>query len=412
MFVFAGTTLIILGLAMLLAMRQAYSIRREVGDDYIVMTVTVAGWVLVFCGVLWLVSPIGMPIVLVIFAMTVAKYREGERRALLWTLGIAAEKGLPLAPSARAFAAWRCDEMARRATRMADLLDAGIPLSNALRESGNPLPTDAALLVRLGASSQAQSLALRESAQDAGNAENAWRPVFEQMMYLLIVIQICFIITAFILIKIVPTFREIFLDFGVETPIITRWILAAADSFQVFGWLLIVPFLVSIGLMLVSMFFYARGQIWIPWPLSRLFGRSESPTILRGLAVCVEQGMPMPEALHQVAENYPKFSAAQRIRVAAHSASQGRDWCQSLLNEEVITQSEAAVLASATRAGNLAWALREVADLGNRRMAYRARTTLGILTPVCLLLIAIPVALLAFGCIGPLTTLIETLSHG
>jgi hypothetical protein len=83
-------------------MRQLYAGRRVAANDTMALCLTIAGWTMIFAGVAVMFTPIGMIVVSIIFAMSVAKFREGERRALLWTLSAAAERGLPLAPSARA----------------------------------------------------------------------------------------------------------------------------------------------------------------------------------------------------------------------------------------------------------------------------------------------------------------------
>ena len=406
MFVLTALSLIVPGVAVLTSLRMLYSNRYRAADDMLVLVLTIAAWTLVFIGVSMLATPFLMIGVLIVFGMVVAKHREGERKALLWTLSVAADKGLPLAPSARAFAARRCDEMARRAWQLADLLDAGIPLAGALEQSRNPLPMDATLMVRLGADPAATSAALTESARNSGESEQAWRPVFEQTLYLVLVALTCFFVTTFLMVKIIPTFKEIFADYGVELPAVSQLMIAVANSVASY-WYIALPFVIySVCVLFVSAFFYVQGKIWIPWPLSILFGRSDSPNILRGLAICVDQQLPLDQALYRLGHHYPRPVVRERLWRCAETTSAGGDWCQSLCDENVVTKAESAVLKAATRAGNLPWALREVAEATNRRLVYRARTFLNILTPVCLLAFAIPVALIAFGCMMPLAELI------
>lgn len=410
MFLFSALPPIILGFAALVALKLVYGNQRVAAGDAIVLIVTVAGWTMIFIGMSMMVTPLGMILVLLIFAMTVAKYREGERRALLLTLAVAAEKGLPLSPSVRGYATRRCDEMARRAWLLADLLDAGVPLQKALADSGNPLPNDALLMVRLGTDPQAMAAALRESAEQGGQLDDAWRPIFDQTMYLLVVAIICVFITAFIMINIIPTFNQIFSDFGTQLPAISQLMIAGANWCAQY-WFLFFPFFVYLFVVFpISAFFYARGKVWIPWPFHLLFDRSDNPTVLRGLAICVERQLPMDQALSRLGYHYPRKDVAKRLANAAGTTAVGKDWCDSLCEENIITKAESAVLKSAARAGNLAWALREMAEVGSRRAIYRAKIFLNIATPVCLLLMAVPVALVVFGCMVPLVSLIQNLT--
>ena len=410
MFVLAGFPPIILGFASLVALRLIYQNRNQVANDNLVLVITIAAWTMVFIGLSMLFSPIGMILVLLILAMVVAKYREGERRALLWTLSVAAERGLPLAASARAFASRRCDEIARRAWRLADILDEGVPLHDALKKTGNRLPPDAAMMVGLGAAPQVTAEALRASADSGALSDDAWRPIFEKTLYLLFVATMCVVVTTFLMVSVIPTFKQIFLDFGTTLPGLTLGVISIANWFAQYWYLFLPLVLYLVVVYLVAAFFYAQGRVWIPWPFGYLFGRSDNPTILRGLAVCVEQQMPMDEAFRRMSSHHPNRRVAKRLKDAAGTTRVGKDWCESLLDQRIITQAESAVLKSATRAGNLSWALRELSDAATRRAVYRARTLLSIAAPGCLLLIAIPVGVITLGCFIPLVSLIQNLT--
>ncbi len=409
MFLLTAASFIVLGVTVLVAVRLVYANLDSAASDTMVLTITIAGWLLIFFGFAIFVTPFGMILALLIFGMTVAKFRDGERRALLWTLALAAEKGLPLAPSARAFATRRCDEMARRAWLLADLLEDGVSLPQALTDSGNPLPVDTTLMVRLGGDSQATAVALRESAEHGGKIDNAWKPVFEQTIYLLMVATVCLFVTSFIMIRIIPTYQAIFADFDTELPTVSILMIRLAERFANY-WFLLVPLVGYLaGAMLISAFFYAQGKIWIPPPFDWIFGRSDNPTVLRGLAVCVDQQLPIDQALLRLANHHPKFTVGRSLARAAERTHSGTDWCDSLQSEKMVTPAEAAVLKSAARAGNLSWALREMAEVSTNRLIYRAKTLLCIATPICLLLMAMPVALLTVGCFIPLVKLIENL---
>lgn len=410
MFLIAAVPFMFLGIAILVSLRTIYGNRLSVADDMLVIVLSVAGWTLFLMGVAMMVTPFAMIVVLLIAGMTVARFRDGERRALLWTLAVAADKGMPLAASARAFGARRCDEMARRAWLLADQLDSGIPLQVALENSGNPLPDEATLMVRLGADPAVTATALYRSADSRGLDEDEWRPVFERTIYLLLVVGATVAIASFLMVKVVPTFKQIFSDFGTELPVLTQLTIALANKCAQW-WFLTLPFvwyMLIVGL--IAAYFYAQGKIWIPWPFGWLFGNSSSSTALRGLAVCIDRQMPIDQALSRVGFHMPNVSVGRKLTKASVQAAGGQDWCDSLNGLGVISAAESAVLKSATRAGNLAWALREMAEVKTRRQVYRARLLLNIITPVCLILLAIPVAMLAIGCFLPLISLIQNLA--
>ena len=84
---------------------------------------------------------------LVIASMIAGRYREAERRMLLWSLQLAAEKGFPLPDATRAFARERGGGIGRRASRLGEALESGLPLDAALAASGARLSTGALVAV-------------------------------------------------------------------------------------------------------------------------------------------------------------------------------------------------------------------------------------------------------------------------
>ena len=78
-----------------------------------------------------------------------------------------------------------------------------------------------------------------------------------------------------------------------------------------------------------------------------------------------------------------------------------------LLNAGLIQRVDLAVLQAAERVDNLAWALDEMADSLLRRFVLRWHTAIGILFPVCVLLLGLMVACVVVGTFWPLALLIQ-----
>jgi len=399
-----------LGFATLWALRVNYGNVPLAANSTIVLTISIIGWVLVFLGVSAVFTPIGMIIAMAIFGMSVSRFRNNERRALLWTLSLAAEKKLPLYVSARAFAARRSDEMARRALALADLLESGMPLTEALAASGNPIPRDTELMVRLSLTSTGKTNALAESGTRADETEQAWMPVFGQIGYLMLMANFAVFVITFIMIKIIPTYKEIFIDFGTELPAVTMLTIAVANWFASYGYLFAPIFLYIVVTTLIFAFFYARGQFWFPPPLSWLMGQTNKPTLFRALKMCIEQELPMVETLRRLARDFPDRKARNQLANAAGSTAIGVNWCEAMQQEGLVSKPEMAVLKSAMATNSLTWALRELAEVSTRNMIYRARMVTNIGSAIIVLLIGAPVALISIGCFIPLVSLIQNLT--
>ena len=85
--------------------------------------------------------------VIVVIAVRV-RYWQMERRVLVWLLGVATEKQIPLPEAAQAFADERMDKLGVRAHRLAIALNQGLPLDKAIAATEIRLPNDALVAVR------------------------------------------------------------------------------------------------------------------------------------------------------------------------------------------------------------------------------------------------------------------------
>jgi hypothetical protein len=113
------------------------------------------------------------------------KYRMTQQYGLLWLLTISAERSMPLTPAIEAFARERRGSFSRRAKRLAQLLDAGVPLPDALDRCRGLLPRYAAPMVRVGYETGTLAPALRQAATFYAGHEPVWAALVGKITYLL-----------------------------------------------------------------------------------------------------------------------------------------------------------------------------------------------------------------------------------
>jgi type II secretory pathway component PulF len=144
--------------------------------------------------------------------------------------------------------------------------------------------------------------------------------------------------------------------------------------------------------------------------IDRLFLRRHAVLILRCLAMVVEAGRPIGAGLATMALNYPAKWVQERLVGVHLLCEQGHDWVDALWRFGLITRTDLALLESARRAGNLPWALRELADGSARRLGYRLQAIGQIALTLLLLTLGAFVGLVAVAYFLPLVRLIESLT--
>jgi general secretion pathway protein F len=350
--------------------------------------------------------------IILVFALVEGsrKYLATQQHGLLWLLTVSTERSMPLGPAVEALAQERGGSFSRRARRLAELLDAGVALPDALDQCPGLLPRYAAPTIRVGAETGTLAEALRRTATVHGLDEPIWMALQGKIAYLLLLPALGFLLLIFIMIKIVPAFVKIFHDFHTALPSLTI-ALIQVSSFSVNYWYLLLP----LYLLGPALLFYLpiRYFGWTEWDLpgmGRLTRRLDSAEILDTLALVAGQQRPMLEGIATLAHSYPKERIRWRLSQAATDVMLGGDWCESLRRHGLIRRPELAILQAAQRVGNLPWALTEMADSVRRRLAYRVQAAAQLVFPPIIILMGLAVMFIVVALFLPLVALITKLA--
>jgi protein transport protein HofC len=402
--------------ALLIALRLIYPEGPRPGDT-IYLPQRVAGVVLLAIGMLGffveLASFLGVLFwiaALVIWAMSVGRYRAMQRQAAMELLALSADKSMPLGPGLAALAREQGGPVGRRLAALAAKLDRGQPLAAAIEQTPRALPRFAGLAAMIGQQTGAVGPALREAALSPGIHRPVWQAAGGRLFYYWFLLSIWGpIIVIFMTVRLAPSFQKIFADFGSELPQLTQYVFGLARSGI---WALVATLILQIGFVALAwMTLNYIGWIDVGLPgTHRLLRRLDAGVILRALALAAEREGSLVDTLTTLATTYPKWSIRSRLRRAAADVVGGRAWQESLLARGLIRSADAAVLEAAERAGNLAWALREMAQSNERRLVYRLEVLIQLLSPLVVLGVGALVALFVVGYFLPLAKLIEDLS--
>ena len=402
-------TISVLGISLLWSLRLVYGRRRDVPNDALVLVINQAGWILIYLGVGLVFGPVILLIAFAVAAMAVAQYRNSERRALLWTLSIAADYGLSLSEAARSFASGRVDEMGRRSIRLAECLDQGMPLPAAMKASRNLMPRDADLATQLGYATNSLAVTLREAAKQNSRLAATMHANFSAVLYFVIAVGLMVGVVTFVCYRIVPTYQAILLDFDTPVPFITQLFITASTVIAKYAVIFIPALIIPLAIFVYGMVGYVGFRVPHLPVLGRFHG--DSAVILRTLGSSVAQGRSILDSLDLLAHWYPENQIGARLAMVAQDVRGGVHWCDTLLKHKFLRRSDAAMLKAAERVGNLEWACRELSDSMSRRMAYRTATFSRLLGPVLALIVGVPVAFFAVAMLAPLIVVVRNLAQ-
>jgi type II secretory pathway component PulF len=415
--VLGGGAATVLGIAVVAALRLASRAYRTSGSASLYLTLNVMGWILVAVGLL--VVAVAILSVLGVFLWTGGlviilagrfKYRVAQQYALLWTLAVSAERFIPLVPALEAVAWESRGLFAYRVRRLAALLGSGVALPDALRQSQKILPDRAIPIISVGYESGALAAALRRAIALREYQQPVWETMMGKLAYVCLVPLFGAGVFTYVMLWIVPKFQKIFADFAAELPPMTRSLVGTSYWVSHYWFLFIWLWLVPLAILVYASLRYMG---WVQWDLpgvGRVTRRLDAAVILDALALGAQHDRPLPETLETLAQSYQKEAIRTRLVKVLEDVRAGADWCDSLRGRGLIKQADAAVLQAAQRAGNLPWALQEMADSNRRRLAYRLYAVLQVMFPPVVLLFGLLVLLIVVAMFLPLVSLIQKLA--
>ncbi|MHC5538962.1 type II secretion system F family protein [Singulisphaera rosea] len=352
---------------------------------------------------------LGLGFLIVGSLITASKSRSRNRDTLTRMLAIASQHEVVLTTALTALAEDCRGSYRRKVLTLAAYLDYGEEFPRAIDQIPGVLPADVEILARVGWFSGKFSEALLEGAATRLALRPIYNLIASRISYLTALFFLIQIIAGFLFYFVEPRMVSILRDFGIALPTMTGTVFALGHLSTAWQFLVTLAFVDSLILIYVPLAIFGWSQFGIPI-LDRWFVRRHSALILRSLAWTVDGGKPLERGVNVLARSYPSRWVRRRLARIALDLAHGIDWTRSLRDHSLINASDAALLDSARRVGNLSWAMRQAAEAGERRLAHRAHLLVQGIYPILLIAIGSLVMALSVAFFLPLVTLIERLA--
>ncbi|WP_417850032.1 type II secretion system F family protein [Thalassoglobus sp.] len=190
-------------------------------------------------------------------------------------------------------------------TKLADALQTGASVDGALAKTPG-LPADLQQIVLAGTQTGRLPQLLEEYLSSNRQSRTLWKSFYFSLLYPTIVLLFAMTAVSLFLALIVPQFKEIFLDFGVELPLLTEVIIKSADVANKVWLPVFVVFVCLVVLFLIRKMipfaaFRARLFHSLPW-IGTAQAMAAASEFCSRLAVLVECRMPLHEAMQIVSQ--------------------------------------------------------------------------------------------------------------
>jgi type II secretory pathway component PulF len=403
--------LVLLGLALQLAVRIVYDRQLESKHDGMRVLLQVIAGVLVSIGLTAIATAfVGLAIFIAIpFALFVVidalwSLFVIERQAVLEYLALAADKRIPFATAARAYALERGDILGWRCLSLANWLERGVSLPAALRSSGHHYGIGPSLAIGVGDELGCLPATLREAAKHEAELYRVGRVWTEIAMYFLAVSFLGSVLLNFYLIKFAPVIVKMEEEFDMSPPTSRLMAWFPSESLSILAHL--APLLALVTIFSVTFFF--NSNLWprfLPFlrPLDRAW-------VLRALAWGVDAQQSMPQILASITRHMPTGAYWKRLVAANTRIAAGHPWIDALRDTQAISAMDATLLAAAERVGNLSWVCRQRAQSYQYAFDRRLRWGTTLSLPLFLLMLSYFVFSFALRLFSSLAHIVEGLA--
>lgn len=273
-------------------------------------------------------------------------------------------------------------------------------------------------MVRAGEMGGALDAVLDRIAAYLEEADKLARRVRGAMIYPIIVITMSLAITSFIFIKVIPSFKDMFLSLGLTLPLPTRIIIAISDFVRhafLYVVVAVVVIFITIRIYLgteTGRLQFDRRSLKLP-----LFGDVLRKVIVarfsRTLATLVKSGISILNSLNIVSKTADNLAVEQTIESVRARVSRGEKIGESLRasGRDIFAPLVIDMISVGEETGNISPMLDKIADFYETEVDASISTLMSLLEPVLIIFLGGIVGMIALSMFLPILEIIKKLGH-
>jgi type IV pilus assembly protein PilC len=215
------------------------------------------------------------------------------------------------------------------------------------------------------------------------------------LFYPISIIVVAFVITAIIMIFVIPAFKDLFTSFGADLPAPTLMVMAISDFFVAWWWAIFG----GVGFTVWFFFYTWKRSIRMQQVMDRLslrlpvFGavirKATIARWTRTLSTMFAAGVPLVEALESVggaAGNYVYYEATRKIQA---EVSTGTSLTVAMQNSEVFPSMVVQMVSIGEESGSLDGMLSKVADFFEREVDDAVEALSSLMEPMIMVVLGV-----------------------
>ncbi len=294
----------------------------------------------------------------------------------------------------------------------AEDVEGGMTLSEAMSRHPKAFDRLYCNMIRAGETGGVLDTILQRLADFLEKAEKLKKRIISAMIYPAVVCTVAFGIVGFIMIKIVPKFEDMFREFDLELPPITKMLMAASRWMADYWYVLLLTPVIALVLYKIvrkaklGRLVTDRVKLMLP-----IFGIIINKTAIsrfcRTLGTLITSGVPILEALNIVRETSGNEVIARAVGKVHDSIREGESIADPLRESKVADAMVVNMIDVGEETGDLDKMLIKVADVYDEDVDNMVATMVSLLEPLMILFMGSMVGFIVIAMFSPLVALIE-----
>ncbi|MCZ2259821.1 type II secretion system F family protein [Sporosarcina sp. G11-34] len=289
----------------------------------------------------------------------------------------------------------------------------GMPFSNAASKHEKVFPPLFINMIQAGEATGNLDETLERLAFFYEKQHTLKKKIQSTLMYPLVLLIITMIVVVFLMLTIVPTFTEMFADFGAELPFITLFVMAISDWIRGFWWIMVIATLVTVfGFHYLfknnKEFHYRTHYFLLKMPIfGKLLQKAAIARMSRTLSSLFSSSVPILQALSIVERVVGNPVMGQVILESRSSLEKGNTLSAPLKKSWLFPPLVTQMTTIGEETGSLDYMLEKIADFYEADVDRTVDTLKSLIEPLMIVFLAVIVGTIVLAIMVPMFSLYE-----
>lgn len=273
-------------------------------------------------------------------------------------------------------------------------IESGLPIADALKKHPEAFTNLYIAMIKAGELGGILDVILERLSNYLEAAEALRLKVKGALMYPAVVVSIATLVTIFLLVGVIPTFKDIFSGFGAELPLPTRIVIGLSELLKARWYLFLAT-------PIVVFFLFKR---WISTPSGKkifdtrvlqlpLFGpllrKVAVAKFTRTLGTLVKSGVPILQAMETVAQTAGNRVIEDAVMLARESIREGERIADPLKRSGVFPPMVIQMISVGEETGNMDIMLHKIADFYDQEVEQAVKGLTSMIEPIVIVIMGV-----------------------